>query len=126
MRSFTRPDSDSLERDALHGALQREAFRLESEAASLGARYARTSWLRFAGVFIPVPFAVALLRLELAAWHYYVAGAAYVVLAFGLYALDTRLSERRDRAVAAAERARLALSARALSARACGARAISG
>jgi len=97
-------------------ALQSEARRLESEAAALGERYARTTWLRFAAVFFPVPFVVVLLRYELAAWHYYLAGAAYVVFAWALFEVDTRLSEQHDRAVAAAERAR----------RACGPAASSG
>jgi hypothetical protein len=88
--------------------LQREALRLEAVAASLSRRYARTSWLRFAGVAFPVPFVVVLLRYELAAWHYGLAGAAYVVLSLALFALDTRLSEQRDRAIAAAEQARRA------------------
>ena len=96
-------------------ALAREAAELEARAAVLGERYARTTWLRFAAVFIPVPFVLVLVRLELAAWHYYVAGAAYVVLALGLFALDSRLSARHDRALAAAERARRALEDRAIS-----------
>jgi hypothetical protein len=102
MSGPARPDPD---------ALQREARRLESAAAAAGERYARTSWMRFVAVFFPVPFVVVLLRYELAAWHYGLAGAAYAVFAMALFALDTRLSERRDRAVAAAERARRACEA---------------
>jgi hypothetical protein len=88
-------------------ALEREALHLERVAAAAGQRYARTSWLRFVGVFFPVPFVVVLMRYELSAWHYCLAGVAYVVFALALFSWDTRLSEKRDRALAAAERARL-------------------
>jgi hypothetical protein len=91
--------------------LEDEAARLRIKADTLSRRYARTTWLRFVAVFVPVPFVVLLLRLDLEAWHYYVAGGAYIVFAFGLFALDTALSTKRDEAATAAERARAALEA---------------
>ncbi len=71
-------------------------------------RYRRSTWVRFALVFFPVPFVVVLLRLELESWHYYVAGFAYIAFSGSLYTFDTRASTKCDEAVRAAGRARQA------------------
>jgi hypothetical protein len=86
-------------------ALCREAERLSAHAKALKQAYERATWYRFAAVFFPIPFVVVLMRLDLEAWHYYLAGGGYVAMAFLLYAVDTSLSEKCDAARAAAERA---------------------
>ncbi len=70
--------------------------------------YGRASWIRFAATFIPVPLVVVVFRLYLVAWHYYVLGGAFIVIAMLMYALDSRAATRRDRALAAAKEARSA------------------
>ena len=47
-----------------------------------------------------------LLRLDLEAWHYYIAGGLYVTFAFALYAFDTSVADRCKAAIAAAAQAR--------------------
>jgi hypothetical protein len=89
-------------------ALREEAASLAAEAARLGESYRRSTWVRFVGVFFPVPFVVLLLRLELEPWHYYVAGAAYLLFSAGLYSFDTAASTKCDEAERAAGRARQA------------------
>ena len=89
-------------------ALQRRASALRAEADALTKAYRHRTWWRFALVFIPVPFVLVLLRLEIEAWHYYLFGAAYLGLSALLYAIDSRASDRCDvaeRAAVAAERA---------------------
>jgi hypothetical protein len=88
--------------------LQQHATLLAAEAEALTERYQRTTWVRFALVFFPVPFVVVLLRLDLEAWHYYLAGFAYLAFSGSLYTFDTRASARCDEAVLAAGRARQA------------------
>lgn len=78
------------------------------EARAAARAYARGSWLRFAATFVPVPLVVVLFRLHLAAWHYYVLGGAFIVVAFAMYTLDTRAAEARDKALKAAREARAA------------------
>ena len=70
--------------------------------------YDRETWIRLALVFFPVPFIVVLIRLQLEAWGYYVAGGALLGSAALLVALDGAAAAKRDRAVHAAERARQA------------------
>jgi hypothetical protein len=89
-------------------ALQRQASALAAEAQALTEAYRRATWIRFTLVFFPVPFVVVLLRLDLEAWHYYLAGAAYLGFSALLYSLDSRASDRCDEAVRAAGRARQA------------------
>ena len=55
--------------------LQQRAIALESHAEAKTQAYQRATWIRFVGVFFPIPFIVVLLRLEMAAWTYYVWGA---------------------------------------------------
>ena len=83
-----------------------ETESLEQRANRLTAAYRRQTWARFAAVFFPVPFTVLLLRLELEPWHYYVAGAAYLVFSAALFHYDSAQSAKVDAAVKAAEEAR--------------------
>ena len=92
-------------------ALQREAAALAAAAEAATRTYDRETWIRFALVFIPVPFVVLLLRLEMEAWGYYVAGMALLASAAFLVRLDGRAAAKRDRAVEAAERAQEAYDA---------------
>ena len=68
--------------------------------------YNRGSWIRFASIFVPVPLVVVSLRLYLEAWHYYVLGGGFIVVAMVMYALDERASGRREAALAAARESR--------------------
>ena len=88
--------------------LQRRAVALEGEAAARTRRYQRETWLRFVLVFFPIPFVVVLLRLEMAAWTYYVWGALIILSGGVLYVIDTAASTRVDEAVEAAATARKA------------------
>src|SRR6185503_20253089 len=86
-------------------ALRQRASALRAEADALTDAYRRRTWWRFALVFIPIPFILVLLRLEIDAWHYYLFGAAYLGLSAVLYSIDTRASDRCDVAERAAETA---------------------
>jgi len=92
-------------------ALQREAAALTAAADAATRTYDRGTWIRFALVFIPVPFVVLLLRLEMEAWGYYVAGTTLLVSAALLVRLDGKAAARRDRAIEAAETAQRACAA---------------
>lgn len=70
--------------------------------------YQRSTWIRFVGVFFPIPFVVVLLRLQIDAWTYYVWGALIIGSAAVLYMIDGAASARADAAVKAAESARRA------------------
>jgi len=89
-------------------ALQRHAAQLKDAADKAGRTYDRDTWIRFTLVFFPVPFVLVLLRLQIEAWGYYVAGALFLVSASGLYVLDGAAAARRDRAVKAADEAQKA------------------
>jgi hypothetical protein len=86
--------------------LQRHAVALETRAQAETQAYQRSTWIRFTGVFFPIPFIVVLLRLEMDAWMYYVWGGLIVVSAAVLYRIDGAASQRADAAVKAAEQAR--------------------
>ena len=88
--------------------LQQRAVALESHAEAKAQAYQRATWIRFVGVFFPIPFIVVLLRLEMAAWTYYVWGALLLVGGAVLYVIDTAASTRVDEAVEAAATARKA------------------
>jgi hypothetical protein len=88
--------------------LQQRAIALESHAEAKTQAYQRATWIRFVGVFFPIPFIVVLLRLELEAWTYYVWGALIVLSGAVLYVIDTAASTRVDEAVGAAATARKA------------------
>jgi hypothetical protein len=88
--------------------LQRQATDLEARAEAEERAYQRATWIRFVGVFFPIPFVVVLLRLELDAWTYYVWGALIVLIGGVLYAVDTAASARVGRTAEAAVKARQA------------------
>jgi hypothetical protein len=92
-------------------ALQRRASTLRAEADVLARGYRRATWIRFTLVFFPVPFVVVLLRFELEAWHYAVAGGAYIGFSALLYVIDSRASDRCNAAERAAEQAQRAADA---------------
>ena len=89
-------------------SLQQRAVVLEGHAEARAQAYQRATWIRFVGVFFPIPFIVVLLRLEMAAWTYYVWGALILVSGAVLYVIDTAASTRVDEAVEAAATARKA------------------
>jgi hypothetical protein len=88
--------------------LQRQAAVLETQAEAQTQAYQRSTWIRFVGVFFPIPFIVVLLRLEIAAWTYYAWGALIIGSGAVLYMIDTAASAKADAAVEAAEKARKA------------------
>ena len=89
-------------------SLQQRALALESHAKARTQAYQRATWIRFVGVFFPIPFIVLLLRLEMATWTYYLWGALIVLGGAVLYMIDTAASTRVDEAVEAAATARKA------------------
>jgi hypothetical protein len=88
--------------------LRQRAATLAAQAEALSEAYRRATWVRFTLVFFPVPFVVVLLRLQLEAWHYYVAGLSYLAFSAFLYVWDTRASDKCSEALRAAGRARQA------------------
>ena len=99
-----------MSREATPGpdALRREMRLRQRQAREAVRRYNRTSWIRFALVFVPVPLIVVTFRLYLEAWHYYVLGGAFIFCAGLLYVLDDRAVTRREAALEAAKAARAA------------------
>jgi hypothetical protein len=95
---------------ARHQELQQRASTLRAEATALTATYRRTTWIRFALVFIPIPFILVLLRLQIEAWHYFLFGGAYIGCSAWLYVIDSRASDRCDAADKAADEAQRAYS----------------
>jgi hypothetical protein len=89
-------------------ALRDRAAALRAAAEASSRRYERTAWIKFAAVFVPVPFAVLLLRTRLEAWGYYLAGGLFLAVAVAVMALDWIAVARRDAATAAAEQAQQA------------------
>jgi len=85
--------------------LWRQASVVSAKAEALTRTYDRTTWFRFTLVFFPVPFVVLLFRLQLEYWHYYLAGAAYIVFSMMLYSIDSAAARKCDAAVQAAEQA---------------------
>ena len=79
-------------------ALQRHAEALQAKSDALTENYRRWTWVRFVLVFFPVPFVVVLVRLQLDAWHYYLAGGAYLAFSALLYVTDSRASAKCDAA----------------------------
>jgi hypothetical protein len=82
--------------------LRRQATTLAAQAEVLTEAYRRATWVRFALVFFPIPFVVVLLRLDLDAWHYYLAGGGYLAFSALLYTYDSRASDKCNEAVRAA------------------------
>ncbi|HVE48867.1 MAG TPA: hypothetical protein VNG69_04515 [Casimicrobiaceae bacterium] len=85
--------------------LQRRASALKRKAEAATQVYDRSAWVRYAAIWVPIPFIVLLLRLHLEAWGYYVAGALFIAIAAVIYALDFAAVAKRDQAIEAAERA---------------------
>jgi hypothetical protein len=85
--------------------LEREAATLRARADELERAYKRATWVRFVLVFFPVPFVLVLLRLQIDAWAYWVAGALFILSGAILYVIDGAASAKVDAAVAAAEQA---------------------
>ena len=85
--------------------LQRRVAALTTQAEARARAYQRSTWIRFVGVFFPVPFVVLLFRLSIDAWAYYVAGALFIVSAAVLYTIDGAQSDKVDAAAKAAEKA---------------------
>jgi len=102
--------AQDLAHDLAHdlSGLQQRAIALETHAEARTQAYQRATWIRFVGVFFPIPFIVVLLRLEMAAWTYYVWGALILLGGAVLYVVDTAASTRVDEAVEAAATARKA------------------
>jgi len=85
--------------------LQRRAAALTTQAEARARAYQRSTWIRFVGVFFPIPFVVVLFRLNFDAWAYYVAGALFILSAAVLYTIDSAASDKVDAAAKAAEKA---------------------
>jgi hypothetical protein len=85
--------------------LQHRASALSARAEALAQAYQRSTWIRFLGVYIPIPFVVVLFRLQIEAWGYYLAGAFFILSAAVLYAIDSAQSGKVDAATKAAEQA---------------------
>lgn len=83
-------------------ALRDRAAALRAAAEASSRRYERTAWIKFAAVFVPVPFAVLLLRTRLEAWGYYLAGGLFIAVAVAVMGLDWIAVARRDAAARAA------------------------
>jgi len=88
--------------------LRQQAADLTTRAERMTEHYNRTTWFRLVLVFFPIPFAVVLLRLEIEAWGYYIAGALLIVSWAVLYMVDGAESARVDAAVDTAKLARQA------------------
>ena len=94
-------------------ALQRLVSDLTQRADAATRGYERLAWITYGAIFVPVPFAVLILRFHLEAWGYYVAGAVFMALLVAGYAMDLIAVAKRDRTIEAAERARAAYEAAA-------------
>jgi hypothetical protein len=86
-------------------ALQQRAKALRAEANALTLAYQRATWFRFALVFIPIPFVLVLVRLEIESWAYFLFGGAYLGLSALLYIIDTRASDAAEQACSELSRA---------------------
>ena len=86
-------------------ALQRNALDLKRKADAATQTYDRTAWIRYAAIWVPIPFVVLLLRLHLEAWHYYIAGALFIAVGAMIYAMDLAAVAKRDKAIQMAEHA---------------------
>jgi hypothetical protein len=85
--------------------LRRHVSDLASKADAATQTYDRTAWIRYAAIFVPIPFVVLLFRLHMQAWHYYVAGGLFLAVMFVVYAIDLAAVAKRDQAIQPAQRA---------------------
>lgn len=86
-------------------ALQQNALDSRRKADAATQTYDRTAWIRYAAIWVPIPFLVLLLRLHMEAWHYYIAGALFIIVGAVIYAMDLVAVAKRDKAIQMAERA---------------------
>lgn len=98
-------------------ALQRHVSDLARKADEATQTYDSTAWIRYAAIFVPVPFLLLLVRLHIQAWHYYVAGAMFVTVALVMYAMDLAFVAKRDKAIRAVQQAQEAYEAARMSQR---------
>ena len=98
-------------------ALRREAADCQTTADAAARAFDRGTWVRFFFLFFPIPFVVLLFRLQLDAWHYYLAGALGIGFACLLGVLDRAAMRKRDGAIEAAAEAQAALALRLSGAR---------
>jgi hypothetical protein len=89
-------------------AQRREAIRRVLEAAAATRSYERSSWLLYLVAVVAVPLVVSALFVRMSAWHFILAGMAFVVIAPAMMALDQRNAKRRDRRALAADEAHAA------------------
>jgi hypothetical protein len=89
--------------------LQRRVSDLARDADAATQAYDRTFWIRYAAIFVPIPFVVLLFRLHMQSWHYYVAGALFLAAMLVIYAIDLAAVAKRDKAIQAVQRAQEAL-----------------
>ena len=83
-----------------------DALRVLRDAADAAERkYERTAWIWYVAVWIPIPFAVWILRYHLEAWGYVIAGGLFLAVGAAIYAIDAMAVAKRDRAIEAYERA---------------------
>ena|SRR5688572_15873152 len=85
--------------------LNRRVSDLARKADAATRTYERTAWIRYAAIFVPIPFVVLIFRLHMQAWHYYVAGALFLAVMIVLYAMDLAAVAKRDEAIQALRRA---------------------
>jgi hypothetical protein len=100
--------------DSDRRALVARAAALQAQAEAMEQAYDRTVWLKYAFFFAPVPLVVCIFRAVMDAWHYYLAGAAFVLGALAIMAVDRVHLSRCEAAAGAAEAARKAADAAAV------------
>ena len=91
--------------------LVRNASDSAGKARAATRAYERAAWIRYAAIFVPIPFVVLLLRLHMEAWGYYVAGGLFIAVALVMYAWDLAALAKRDEAIRTAERTQAACEA---------------
>ena len=91
--------------------LRRQMSDLAREAGAAARAGDRAAWIGYATIFIAIPFVVVLFRLHMQAWHYYVAGALFLVGALVTHALELAAMTRCDSALSAVQRAQEAYEA---------------
>ena len=90
------------------GALHQHVADLTREANAATLAYDRIAWIRYGAIWIPIPFLLLLFKLQLQVWHYYAAGALFLVVALVMYTMDLPAVAKRDRAILAMQRAQQA------------------
>ncbi len=88
--------------------LHRHAADLTRNADAATQAYDRAAWIRYGAIWLPIPFVLLLFRSDLQVWHYYVAGALFLVVGLALYTMDLAAVAKRDKAIQAAAQAQKA------------------